>query len=82
MLRRTEFFECEDTEDLLDALESANARSDGGRSIIKLTGTWYVSDKPMFFEPEARITFDMNGLGIYPANFSDGWVIKSLPKGV
>ncbi len=62
MLRKTEFLEAEDEAELLEAVDYAKSRHDGGRTHITLTGgRTYVLHKPLTLEVESRVTIDGDG---------------------
>ena len=65
MIRKTELLECDDEEDLTDAARYCAARTDGGRTVIKLTGCKpYHLAEPLYFPSSARVTVDFNGLEV------------------
>ena len=74
MLRETKFFECDNTDDLLDALNFFRARTDGGRTEIALTGEVYCLGEPLLFGLDSRISIDFSNYVIRCDG--DGLIIK------
>jgi hypothetical protein len=67
MLRQTVFFECDNGEDLMDAVKYAQSRTDGGRTEITLRPlTNYFFNDEIRFDNQHRVTLNMAGLGFRP----------------
>lgn len=76
MLRETRVFECDCSDDLVDALTFARGRTDGGRTEIRLDKSCtYSGIDPMIFTGVERVTLDMAGLAFMPNG--DGWKIAT-----
>ena len=76
MIRETKLYECEDTDDLLDAFNLMKERKDGGRTHIELTGKFYPIERPLKFDVDDRVTLNFNGLGIFENG--EGAVIREV----
>lgn len=76
MIRETKFYECDDTEDLVDVLNLIKHTWNYGRTVIDLTGDYYWLREPMKFDIEDRVTVNFNGLNLKPVD--DGVEIRRI----
>lgn len=81
MLRETRVFECFNADDIYDAVEFANNRTDGGKTTIKLNRHYapYIMNKLILFKKTAsHLDFDLDGLTMTNVTPENDWKIDRI----